>query len=142
MLQVRLRRSSIVAPKTCSFTAAIALIVGTTALACAPRGPVIGTAEKTSTLSGTISGTVRVAGSNTPLSARRVTATEVTTGAKYEASTSAAGGYTMKVPIGRYRLQVELREGETLDDGPAELTLTASDMDAGRDFLIGVRQRP
>ena len=30
------------------------------------------------------------------------------TGATFEASTAVSGGYTMKVPMGRYRLQVDL----------------------------------
>jgi hypothetical protein len=114
-------------------------IVSLVAAGCAARGPAIGTGEKPPTTSGTISGVVRTAGSNTPLSGRLVTATETTTGAKYEASTSATGGYTMKVPIGRYRLEVELREGETVAEGPSELNLSTSDLDAGRDFVIAAK---
>jgi hypothetical protein len=106
---------------------------------CAPRGPVIDLGEKPPTITGTISGAVRAAISNMPLSGRLVTATEVTTGAKYEASTSTTGGYTMKVPAGRYRLDVERRDGETIADGPSELTLSASDLDAGRNFVIAAK---
>lgn len=109
------------------------------AVGCFPRGPVIGTGEKTATASGTISGVVRHAAADTPLAGRLVTATEITTGAKYQASTSTTGGYTMKVPTGRYRLAVELRAGETVADGPSELTLSAGDLDAARDFVITVK---
>jgi hypothetical protein len=118
----------------CAFCLSTLVTVG-----CFPRGPVIGTGEKTATANGTISGIVRAATSNAPLSGRLVTATEVTTGEKYDASTGTTGGYTMKVPIGRYRLAVELREGETVAEGPAELTLSASDLDAARDFVIAVK---
>ena len=113
----------------------IAMVVAS----CAPRGPVIDLGEKPPTITGTISGVVRAAISNMPLSGRLVTATEVTTGAKYEASTSTTGGYTMKVPAGRYRLDVERRDGETIADGPSELTLSASDLDAGRNFVIAAK---
>jgi hypothetical protein len=121
------------------------LVVGAFCLAtlgmagCVPRGPVLGTGEKTPAATGTISGIVRDAAANAPLAGRLVTATEVTTGAKYEATTSTTGGYTMKVPTGRYRLAVELREGETIAEGPSELTLSASDLDAARDFVITVK---
>jgi hypothetical protein len=106
---------------------------------CVPRGPVLGTGEETPAATGTISGVVRDAAANAPLAGRVVTATEVTTGAKYEASTSTTGGYTMKVPTGRYRLAVELRGGETIAEEPAELTLSVSDLDAARDFVITVK---
>lgn len=114
----------------------IAVLIG---IACMPRGAVIGSGEKTPTANGTISGVVRAAGSNAPLTGRLVTATELTTGAKFETSTSTTGGYSMKVPTGRYRLVVELRDGETVADGPSELTLNVSDVDAARDFLIAVK---
>ncbi len=118
----------------CALCLAILVVVG-----CMPRQAVIGTGEKTPTASGTISGAVRAAGSNMPLSGRLVTATETTTGAAYKASTNATGGYTMKVPIGRYRLSVELRDGETVAVGPSELSLSTSDLDAARDFMITVK---
>jgi hypothetical protein len=103
-----------------------------------PRQAVIGSGEKAPSVGGTISGTVRQAISNSPVGGRVVTATEVTTGAAYKASTNVSGGYTMKVPTGRYRLSVELREGEAVD-GPAELDLNVSDLDAARDFVITVK---
>lgn len=105
----------------------------------AAHGPVLDRGEKPPVITGTIAGLVRAAGSNMPLAARKVTAVEVTTGAKYEASTGTNGGYTLKVPIGKYRLEVELRAGESVVKAPAELEITASDLDAGRDFTIGVQ---
>ena len=119
--------------------AVVFLAAALAASACATRGPAIGTGEQSASISGTISGIVRAAGSNAPLSERRVTATEVASGAKYEVTTNVTGGYTMKLPTGRYRVTVELREGESVAEGPSELTLNDSDMDAGRDFLITVR---
>jgi hypothetical protein len=107
---------------------------------CAARGPVVDTGEKPPSVSGTISGFVRIAGANTPLAARKVTATEIATGASYTASTAANGGYTMKVPMGKYRLQVELQAGETIVDAPGELEINRSDLDAGRTFTITVKR--
>jgi hypothetical protein len=116
------------------------LLISLVVAGCMPRGPVVGSGEKTATANGTISGAVRTT-SKLPLSGRLVTATEVTTGAKYDASTSTTGGYTIKLPVGRYRLDVELRDGESVAEGPSELTLSASDLDAARDFVIAAKAR-
>ena len=114
------------------------VVVASTLAACAPRGPLV-TGEKLQAVPGTISGTVREAGSNAPLSARRVTAVEVASGAKYDTSTASNGGYTMQVPVGKYRLQVELRPGESIAEAPADLEINTSDLDAGRNFTITVK---
>jgi hypothetical protein len=45
----------------------------------------------------------------------------------------------MKVPVGRYRLEVELRPGETLAERPSELEISASDLDASRNFVVAVK---
>ena len=121
-----------------------ALVVSTLivilSVACAGRGPVIdATGSPPQDVGGTISGIVRAAPSS-PLSGRIVTATNLATGARFEASTAVNGGYTMKVPIGKYKLDVELRDGETVGDGPTDVQIHASDLDAGRNFVITVRE--
>ena len=125
-------------PRTAALVMSACLILPVTSCV---RGPVVDTGAKPPERTGTISGIVRAAGSNAPISARRVTAVEVTTGAKFEASTSSNGGYTMKVPVGRYRLEVELRAGEALAEAPSETEINTSDLDAARDFLIRVQGR-
>jgi hypothetical protein len=107
--------------------------------AAAHGGPVIGTSDKPPELSGTISGVVRAAGSGAPLPGRRVNAIEVSTGVKVETTTAANGGYTMKVPMGRYRLEVELTANETVSDRPDEVVINRSDLDAGRDFVVAIK---
>jgi hypothetical protein len=117
------------------------LVAGLTS-ACAARhgGPVVDTGEKPAQVTGTISGVVRAAGSNTPLSARRVTAIEVSSGARIETSTAVNGGYTMKVPAGRYRLQVALGADESIAQAPDDVVINRSDLDSGRDFLIALKR--
>jgi hypothetical protein len=122
--------------KQLGLSLAIALAVAS----CAPRGPVVDTGDRPPTLSGTISGFVRMAGSNTPLATRKVTATDTASGATYSASTAANGGYTMKVPVGKYRLQVELQPGEQIVEAPADLEISRSDLDAGRNFTIAAKR--
>ena len=85
---------------------------------------------------GTISGTV-TSSAGTPLEGRRVTAIDIGTDMRYDATTANNGGYTMKVPLGRYRLEVELRGGELLARQPEETHITVGDVDAQRNFVIG-----
>ena len=104
---------------------------------CAARhgGPVVGgstTPERT----GTVSGTVRTA-TGAPLGGRRVSAINMTTEMHYDATTADSGGYTIKVPAGKYRLEVELRGGDVIATQPAQTQVNISDLDAQLDFVIG-----
>ena len=121
-----------------------ALLLAIVTAACAPHGPIVDRGEKPPSVGGTISGLVRAAETNVPLSDHKVTATDVSSGATYEASTASNGGYTMKVPLGKYRLSVELQPGEQVVEAPSELEISASDLDAGRNFTIArtVVRRP
>jgi len=74
-----------------------------------------------------------------PVASRRVTAIDVATGARHEASTSETGGYTIQVPEGTYRFEIELREGEALSKQPDHTHVNNSDLDASRDFVITTR---
>ena len=84
---------------------------------------------------GTISGTV-TSSAGTPLEGRRVGAIDIGTQMHYDATTAATGGYTIKVPLGHYRLEVELRGGEQLARQPEETHITIGDVDAQRNFVI------
>lgn len=122
----------------CLLDAAAAFMVIVVA-ACAVRGPVVDTGSKPAGVGGTIAGIVRVAGSGQPLSGRKITAIEVDSGARYETSTATNGGYTIKVPTGKYRLELELRAGESLTEQPSVTDINASDLDADRDFAVTVK---
>lgn len=89
---------------------------------------------------GTIAGSVRATEGSVPLVTRKVTVIHVSTGARFETTTGITGGYTIKVPdVGRYRIEVELREGEVIVKGPGETDINNGDLDPGRDFEITVR---
>ncbi len=111
--------------------AALALLI---AAACHP-GPVFGTGPRPADVGGTIAGLVSAEG-NVPLSGRKVTAIETTSGTRYDATTGTNGGYTMKVPLGTYRLEIELRPGEKVVKQPGETRINKSDLDPSRDFVI------
>ncbi len=99
------------------------------------HGTVIGRGDNPPNVGGTISGIVRTS-ADTPLPGRKVTVVNLESGEKLEASTAVNGGYTIKVPRGTYRLEVELRPGEALSTKPDDVHITTSDIDAGRNFVI------
>jgi len=102
------------------------------------RGAVV-TTEPDLKVGGTIAGIVRATGGSVALATRKVTAIHEPSGARYETTTGANGGYTIKVPqVGRYRLEVELRDGEAIAKRPDETQINNGDLDPGRDFEITV----
>jgi hypothetical protein len=85
---------------------------------------------------GTVSGAVRSL-TGTPLEGRRVSAIDMATEAHYDATTAKDGGYTIKVPTGRYRLEVELRGGDQLAKQPPQTQVNIGDVDERLDFVVG-----
>ena len=57
-----------------------------------------------------------------------------------EETTGINGGYTMKVPEGVYRLEIELQPGETITKQPGETRVNRSDLDPRRDFVITAKR--
>ena len=106
-------------------------------IACHP-GPVFNTGTGVPA-GGTIAGIVSATAGTAALSGRKVTAIETTTGARYDTTTAINGGYTIKVPVGVYRLELELRSGETIEKAPGETRVNKSDLDAGRNFVVTVK---
>lgn len=111
-----------------------AVVILLASLACHP-GPVIGTGPKPAAVGGTIAGIVSATG-NAPMPGRKVTAIDTASGTRFDATTAANGGYTIKVPQGTYRLEVELRAGEKVVKQPDETRIQKSDLDTRRDFVI------
>lgn len=105
-----------------------------TSLACHP-GPIVDTGPKPAGVRGTIAGIVST-DSNAALAGRKVTAIDTVAGKRYEVTTGINGGYTIQVPEGTYRLEVELRQGERVAKQPAETKVNKSDLDPHRDFVI------
>ena len=103
--------------------------------ACYSSRPVIDTGAKPKVQEGTIAGHVRTDG-DAPLVSRVVRAVPVDGSSPHETSTNEAGSYTLKVPPGRYRLEVELRPGERIVKQPGENEVNPSDLDPGRNFVI------
>ncbi len=108
--------------------------------ACHP-GPVVDTGPKPPDTLGTIAGTVRADAGAVSLAGRKVVAVDEATGARFEATTGSNGGYTIQVPAGTYRLDVELHSGETLSSRPEVTKVDKGDIDAERNFVLTVATR-
>ena len=119
---------------------AFLLLIATMATAGCHPGPIINTGGG-NPVGGTIAGIVSTE-SKIAVPTRKVTAIDVSSGARFEATTGENGGYTIKVPQGTYRLELELREGEKLTKAPGNTSVNRSDLDAQRDFVITVARRP
>ena len=104
--------------------------------ACRTGVPVIDTGPKPPTADGTIAGHVSTGSGATGVPSRIVRAINVASGQRFETTTNNAGTYTLKVPPGKYRIEVELREGERLVKQPGETEVHQSDLDPNRDFEL------
>jgi hypothetical protein len=85
---------------------------------------------------GTINGTVRGTAGTSPIDGRTVEVINVATGERQRAATNNAGGFTFKVQPGKYRVELTLRDGETLVRQPGVISVNRSDMDARADFVV------
>jgi hypothetical protein len=113
----------------------ILLVSTLVATACHP-GPVVNAGAKQPSVGGTIAGVVSTPDPAVAVPGRKVTAVETTNGSRYDTTTAANGGYTIQVPEGTYRIEIELRPGEALSKQPDTTKVNNSDLDAGRDFVI------
>ncbi len=110
--------------------------------ACSPGpmgrpGPVVNT--QPNHVGGTIAGIVKTGDPAVAVPGRKVTVIEVKTGMRHETTTAANGGYTIQVPEGTYRFELELRAGEALAKQPEQTHVGNSDLDTTRDFVITTR---
>jgi hypothetical protein len=85
---------------------------------------------------GTIGGFLSVVGGDR-LPGRQVSAVHVTTKQRYSAITSVTGGFSLKVPPGEYRLEVDLRDGERIVKDPGVVHINKSDLDANLEIVVG-----
>src|SRR5690349_25080905 len=100
------------------WTACLVLILFSATSACSMNRPIAGTGDRSTATSGTVAGLVSTDAGKTPVTGRKVTATNTATNAHFDATTSTDGGYTIMVPAGHYAIDVELREGERLEKRP------------------------
>ncbi len=117
--------------------APVVLVCGAALSAACHPGPVLN--AQPNKVGGTIAGIVKTADAAIAVPGRKVAVIDVKTGARHETTTGANGGYTIQVPEGTYRFELELREGEMLAKQPDHTHVNNSDLDASRDFVITTR---
>ena len=118
---------------------AAAIVCLMTLLAACHPGPVVNGGATPPATGGTIAGTVRADGGSVSLAGRKVTAINEATAAKFETTTGSNGGYTIQVPAGTYRLDVEVHAGERLSQRPDPTKVDVGDLDPDRNFVLTVR---
>ena len=122
------------APALIASIAAVSVACGS---GIARPGPVVNT--QPAQVGGTIAGIVKTADNSVAVPGRKVTAIETKTGERHETTTAVNGGYTIQVPTGTYRIEIELRPGEALAKQPEETHVGNADLDTTRDFVITMR---
>jgi hypothetical protein len=86
---------------------------------------------------GTISGRLQTPGGGAPVAGRLVTAVNNADGQRFQTRTSNTGGFTLKVPPGSYRVEVELKPGEGATGAPVDQRIGESDVDSNIVITIG-----
>ena len=115
-----------------ALAAALATVTG-----CRTGQPIYNRTPEDQTTPGTIAGIVRAGVGGEPLAGRQVQAVELSSGRRYSATSSVTGGFSIPVPPGKYRLEVELREGERVLRAPGTIDINDSDLDANLEVVIG-----
>jgi hypothetical protein len=113
---------------------AVALLL---AAGCRTGQPVINTEHDMAT-PGTIGGILQGTGGGAPIAGRRVHAVSLRGGGRYSAVSSVTGGFSIQVPPGKYRLEVELQEGEAITKDPGTIDINKSDLDANIMVEVGL----
>ena len=103
--------------------------------ACRMGQPLVDTEPGKNLTPGTIAGSVRTIAGD-PLPDRLVTAVETVTGQKYSSGTGVTGGFSIKVPPGKYRLEVELRGEEAVAQEPGLIDINKSDLDTDLNIFV------
>jgi hypothetical protein len=117
--------------------AAVALVVAMAGAGCKSGQPIYDRTPENQLTPGTIAGILSAGIGGEPIAGRGIHAVALTGGRRYSASTSVTGGFSIPVPPGQYRLEVDLREGERLLRSPGTIDINESDLDANLEVAIG-----
>jgi hypothetical protein len=115
------------------------LIAGIAMLLCAGgcrRGvPAVDLGPKPPAARGTLTGLVH-GPNDVALSGRTVEVVNIASGEKFTTQTVTNGGFTIELPKGKYRLDLQLRDGETLVRRPGVVDLDRGDIDSHIEFVV------
>lgn len=99
--------------------------------------PVVDVGPKPPNPQGTITGIVRGPDSTAAMAGRTVEAINTATGERRNAKTAENGGFTIMVPPGKYRLELTLKDGETIVKRPGIVDMDKGDIDSHIEFVLG-----
>jgi hypothetical protein len=105
--------------------------------ACRRGVPVVDVGPKPPNAQGTITGIVRGPDGSPAVVGRTVDAINTTTGERRSAKTADNGGFTILVPPGKYRLELTLKDGETIVKRPGIVEMDKGDIDSHIEFVLG-----
>jgi len=116
-----------------------AILALTMVIATACRHPVLvaDSGPKPPTPAGTISGQLQTPGNGAPVVGRLVAAINNGDSQRFETRTNNTGGFTIRVPPGHYRIEVEQRAGEAIAGAPTDQQVGPSDIDAKIVITVG-----
>ena len=118
--------------------AAVALAAVLAATGCRTGRPIYDSSHENHQTPGTIGGILRAGIGGEPVADRRVIAVSLSDATqRYPATTNVTGGFSIKVPPGKYRLEVDLRDGERILRSPGTIDINKSDLDANLEVVIG-----
>ena len=104
--------------------------------ACRRGVPAVDLGPKPPNPRGTITGIVRGPEGSSPMSGRTVEIVDTVTGERRTVQTAANGGFTIQLPAGKYRVELRLRDGETLVKRPGIVDLDKGDIDSHIEFVL------
>jgi hypothetical protein len=113
-----------------------AFLVVLAAAGCRRGVPVVDVGPKPPVALGTITGIVRGPEGTSAVVGRSVEVVNVATGEKQSVTTGENGGFTIKLPAGKYRLDLPLRDGETIVKRPGIVDLGRGDIDSHIEFVV------
>jgi uncharacterized protein YfaS (alpha-2-macroglobulin family) len=123
-------------PRSVAITVLLVSAV-TAGTACRHAVMVADAGPKPPTAAGTISGQLQTPGNGAPVVGRTVTAINNADGTRHQVTTNNTGGFTIKVPPGRYRLEVEQQAGEVVSGAPTDQQVGESYLDSQVVITVG-----
>jgi hypothetical protein len=115
----------------------VAVALAGASAACRHSVLVVDNAPKPDEARATLSGTVTTPNGHAPIPGRVVAAIEQGSARRYQATTNPAGGFTLLVEPGTYRLEVALQPGEGVVDPPSNLTVSRAEIKSGIQLKVG-----
>jgi hypothetical protein len=103
--------------------------------ACRRGVPAVDLGPKPPNARGTITGLVHGPG-DAALAGRTVEVVNIASGEKFTTQTVSNGGFTIELPKGKYRLELQLRDGETIVKHPDVVDLDRGGIDSHIEFVV------